>query len=453
LLALKSRLSVISGGPGTGKTRAVTRLLLILSEHEARCGRPCDVALLAPTGKAAQRLTESVSRGLSELGISPEASPIPATASTIHRALGSVPRAPTRFRHGVDRPLPHHVIVVDEASMVDLALMTKLVEAVPHDARLVLLGDRDQLASVEAGAIFGDILGSGSHQGHSGELVDLAAQIIGQRPPRALAPLPIADCTVHLSRSRRYVEDSGIGRVAKALRLRDTPAALEALSREPDAQLVEMSADTSELERFVLDGYRSYADASDPPERLARLERFRLLTAHRSGSRGVEALNLLTERVLARHTTLRPTPGTYDGRPILVLDNDYQLELWNGDIGVVGVAPNSGRLVAYFQRADGLRMVPLSRLPAHETVFAMTVHKSQGSEFERVALVLPERPSPVLTRELVYTAITRAKQRVQLFGSRSVLESGLSTEIRRASGLGEALRASPGEETEGVVSP
>lgn len=440
LLALRSRLAVISGGPGTGKTWTVTRLLLLLQEQAARRGRSLDVALLAPTGKAAQRLSESLRNGVVELGFDSESAPIPTQASTIHRALRTLPRSPTRFRHDRAHPLPSHVVIVDEASMVDLALMTKLVEAIAPDARLILLGDKDQLASVEAGAIFGDILGPGAHPGYGQQLALQAARVLGQEPPiHPPSQGTVLDASVHLRRSRRYAEDSGIGRVAEALRRRDAGDVVQALHREADARLVVVADSLAPLERAVLEGYAEYANERDPERRLALLDRFRVLTAHRAGRRGVAGMNQLCERVLGANTRLAPRSGAYDGQPIMVVDNDYQLELWNGDVGVIGPEPGTGRLVAYFQNGGVVRRIPLSRLPEHETVFAMTVHKSQGSEFARVAIVLPERPSPVLTRELLYTGITRAKRSVQVFGSEPVLLAGVRAEVRRASGLAARL--------------
>jgi exodeoxyribonuclease V alpha subunit len=449
LLGLRGRLAVISGGPGTGKTWTVTRLLLLLHEHGQQQGKVLNVALLAPTGKAAQRLSESLQHGLSELGFTPEQAPIATSASTIHRALRTLPRSPTRFRHNQSHPLPHDVVVIDEASMVDLALMTKLVEAISRDARLILLGDRDQLASVEAGAIFGDILGSSAHSGYSSTLVEAAERVLGQRPllaPSSLqskgtSEVSVRDATIHLRKSRRYADDSGIGRVAEALRGRDPDAVVQALSREEAARLVRIDDDLGPLEDAIVDGYGAYATERDPERRLSLLDGFRLLTAHREGRRGVADMNQLCERVLGTKTPLVPRSGPYDGQPIIIVDNDYQLELWNGDVGVIGHGEGVGRLVAYFRRGDGVRRIPLSRLPAHETVFAMTVHKSQGSEFDRIALVLPRHPSPVLTRELLYTAITRAKHSVRVFGAEAVLLAGVRAEIRRASGLSARLSA------------
>jgi exodeoxyribonuclease V alpha subunit len=411
-LALRARLAVISGGPGTGKTWTVAKLLLILQQLALEAHGPLQVALLAPTGKAAQRLSESIAQGLTGTSVSEAVlAAIPTEAMTIHRALGYQPRTPTRFTRTAKNPLPKDVVIVDEASMVDLALMTKLAEAVAPNARLVLLGDKDQLASVEAGAIFGDIL-------------------------RA----PIEGSTIHLDKSRRYDDDSGIGRLALALRDRSVERARAALDGANGARWVELPArDLSNLEAAVEEGFARYGNATTPEQRLAELGRFRILSAHRAGPRGVVELNAMCERVLERTTRLVPKSGPYVGQPILITSNDYTLELWNGDVGVLGTNPEGTRLVGYFQKDGELRSVPLSRLPRYETVFAMTVHKSQGSEFERVAVVLPEQPSPLLTRELLYTAITRGKREVTLFGSLDVFGQGIANGLRRSSGLADRL--------------
>ncbi len=446
LLAARSAFSVISGGPGTGKTTTVARLLLLLLDQQrARNLAPLRTWLLAPTGKAAQRLSESLEASLKRLNVDEDTvRALPNTASTIHRALGYNPRTPTRFRHNAARPLSADLIVVDEASMVDLALMTKLVEAVPPHARLILLGDKDQLASVEAGAIFGDIFNETSTARYSSGLLTLS-QRVGLNVTAADAPRSspiqarLSDCTVHLHRSYRYNEDGGIGKLAAALRRGDVEETIGALGDESEATWtrtdnLDEKAVLDELKGAIADGYREYFATRDPGERLHALSRFRVLCAHRRGSLGVEGINQLVEQSMPH---AGDGGGAYDGRPIMVTQNDYQLELFNGDVGVL--CRDGSRLAAFFDSASGLRRVQLSRLPGHETVFAMTVHKSQGSEFESVALVLPERPSPVFTRELLYTGVTRAKSSVRVFGSRAVLADGIRRPIHRSSGLKDAL--------------
>jgi exodeoxyribonuclease V alpha subunit len=402
---------------------------------------------------------------------------IPRDASTIHRALGYQPRTPTRFRHNAHNPLPVDVVVVDEASMVDLALMTKLVEAVPPSARLILLGDKDQLVSVEAGAILGDIYAE-AEPGFSEEFVRRVHEVTGERLPTAKssgAP-DVQDCLVHLTRSYRYPEGSAIAEFARAVNRGDADAALSVIDgnpeplapaprsrkkrvalnqlsfgfahheplfqRRPELEWVELRGTDDFARRLgpVIDrGFSAYVSERDPRRKLARLSGFRVLCAHRRGDLGAQTLNRWVEERLADRAGLNIDREFYDGRPLLITRNDYQLDLYNGDVGVV--APDSdGLLKAWFVGDDTrVRSFLPARLPPHETVFCMTVHKSQGSEFDRVLLVLPERPSPIVTRELLYTGVTRARTAVHLVASRSVLKVAINQRVERASGLREAL--------------
>jgi exodeoxyribonuclease V alpha subunit len=340
------------------------------------------------------------------------------TPATLHRALGFDPQAPTRFRHGADNPLPADAVIVDEASMVDLALMTKLAEAVRPEARLVLLGDKDQLASVEAGAILADIYDAPG----------------------------IAACTSRLEKSYRYDVQSGIGSLARAINRGDAEETLAVLRSETTMPYGRVALCTLEEHRplegtlgaTVREGFSVYLSATDPGERLERLTSFRVLCMHRRGPLGALTMNAAIEGHLAAAGMLDPSGTFYDGRPILITENDYQLALFNGDIGVVG--EHDGRLRAAFASAEeGVRWIDLGRLPPHETVFAMTVHKSQGSEFDRVALLLPPGRSPILTRELVYTGVSRARERVDIYGSPAILKEAIDRRIERASGLRQLL--------------
>ncbi len=399
-VALRRRLTVISGGPGTGKTSTVVRLLALLVEQADAAGRPRPrIAMAAPTGKAAARLGEAVSSALVAGGPrSLQASPsvraaIPAEASTIHRLLGVIPDGPRRFHHDADHPLPLDVLVVDEASMIDLALMTRLAEAVPPEARLLLLGDRDQLASVEAGAILGDICAGGP-----------------------------GDAVVELRHSFRFGPESGIRRLADAVNRGDAAAVLEVLRGDEhvDVALVAPPDDGPlgpVLAPLVREGYAPLLRRAAPADGLRSLDRFRVLCAHRRGLAGVEAVNPLCERTLARAGGLVPRGPWYAGRPVMVTSNDRQLRLFNGDVGLVDAGPD-GALRAFFPGPDGeLRSLAPTRLPRVETVFATTIHKSQGSEYDHVLVVLPRNPSPITTRELLYTAITRARRRVTVCAS------------------------------------
>lgn len=426
--AATRRLCVISGGPGTGKTSTVVKILALLAEQRARAGeRPLRVRLLAPTGKAAMRLTEAIRQAKSGLACSDDVrAAIPEEASTIHRALGSIDGSGTRFRHDGEHPLRADVVLVDEASMVDLALMSRLVAAVPPDARLILLGDKDQLASVEAGAVLGELCGSPT-----------------ERAARA-DDTPLASAIVELTHSFRYRRDSGIEALASAINAGDAPRALDILAdtRFPDVGRSDPAASgalSESLRAEALAGCRTYLAPDAPVDRLRALERFRILCAHRQGPHGVAGTNDEIERLLADERLIDRRVGpTYAGRPIMITRNDYQLQLFNGDVGTI--VAREGKQLAFFVAPDGEeRLYSPARLPPHETVFAMTVHKSQGSEFDRVAVLLGDRSSPLLTRELLYTAVTRARQAVTLYATQAVLEEAIARRTERGSGLRDAL--------------
>jgi exodeoxyribonuclease V alpha subunit len=365
------------------------------------------------------------------------------------------PRRPTRFLRGADDPLPADVVVVDEVSMVDLALMAKLLDAVPTTARLILLGDRDQLASVEAGAILGDIC-AGDGAERSAAFVERLTSLgcDGGDAPGDGAASGLRDCIVRLTHSHRFRAGSGIGAVARAVNAGDATAALAALRRPGDATLDRRSADDATLHvppeqardarairEVAVAGYRDFLSAATPTEALDRLDRFRVLCAHREGAFGAAGLNEAIAGWLEAAGLLRRggEGGWYHGRPIIVTENAHQLQLYNGDTGVI--LEEEGRPRAFFRAADGdgIRSLAPTRLPAHDSVFAMTVHRSQGSEFARVVLVLPSRPSAVLTRELLYTGLTRARESVLVVGSPAVLRAAIAERVQRASGLRERL--------------
>ncbi len=445
LVFLRRRLTVISGGPGTGKTYTVAKALVLLQEQALATGRPLHrILLAAPTGKAAQRLGDAIRDTLASLAVEPERLAIPTQASTLHRALGFQASKPTRFRRDARHPLPEDVVVVDEASMVDLALMTKLVRAVRPDARLLLLGDKDQLASVEAGAILSDIY-AGAGQGVSRALRREIGDFAGMRLPEASAHTEpgLQDGMVHLTESHRFDDDGGIAALARAVNAGDGPAALEVLGRGGAVSLVPV-AGRRELEEvlgaLVAEKLGDLREGS-PAERLARLDRFRVLAAHRRGPFGVAGLNAFVAAALGRCGRLEPRGSFYDGRPVIVVANDYDSGLFNGDVGVLASVSASAPLRAWFrgETTGALRELSPARLPQHETAFALSVHKSQGSECSEVVFVLPERPSPVLTRELVYTAVTRARKKVTILGSESVLRHAVATRVERASGLADRL--------------
>jgi exodeoxyribonuclease V alpha subunit len=450
LVAVLRRFCVISGGPGTGKTYTVVRILALLVEQALAAGRRAPrMTLLAPTGKAAARLAEAILDGKATLACAPEVvAAIPHEAATIHRGLGAMPGR-SGFRHGPDNPLVTDVVLVDEASMVDLALMANLVDAMPPQARLILLGDRDQLASVEAGAVLGDICDSGAVRSFSPAFTDrLAARRGASRPIAAdrVAVGGIGECIVELTHSYRYRREGGIGRLARAINAGDVDAVFAALAAGGGVACLDPAPDGAlgaALERAVLDGFAACLQVADPLERLRALGRFRVLCAHRRGRFGVETVNAQISALLADAGLIRPDGALYDGRPILITRNDYQLDLFNGDVGTIVRDPQqAGAYLAAFLDPDGApRYVAPSRLPPHDTVFAVSVHQSQGSEFDAVAVLLPEEPSPIVSRELLYTAVTRARERATLYASRAVVEHAVTHRIERASGLRDALWA------------
>ncbi|MED5372422.1 MAG: exodeoxyribonuclease V subunit alpha [Myxococcota bacterium] len=440
--------SVISGGPGTGKTTTVARLLVVLQQQALAKGAPLRIQLLAPTGKAAARLSESLQASLSSMDLpEPLLAAMPERASTIHRALGWLPRTPTRFAHNAKRPLAADLVLVDEASMVDLSLMAKLVQAVPDHARLILLGDQNQLASVEAGAILGDICNAGGHPRGRSEQMRLQLEQLGADVPDTLpsAAAGPQDCIVQLTHSYRFDDSSGIGALARAINAGSSSDTLGVLAdtRFKDVALRELSGGgprkSRALRAALLSGFSPLCQLQDPAQALDALGRLRVLCAHRKGAWGVRALNQLAQGLLAGQGLIPLGEDWYPGRPVMITRNDYTLELFNGDVGIA-LRDASGRLLVWFEGSDGApRAVHPARLPPHETVYATTVHKSQGSEFDRVLLLLPAHRSPLLTRELLYTGVTRARKQVEIFGTRQVLGAGVLERVQRASGLRAAL--------------
>ncbi|MBB4011388.1 exodeoxyribonuclease V subunit alpha [Niveibacterium umoris] len=444
-LALQGGLTVISGGPGTGKTHTVVGLLaaLLTLQPDTR------VALAAPTGKAAARMMDTLRRRTADLPAAIRER-LPNEAWTIHRLLGVTSEA-GRFRHHRDNPLPIDALVVDEASMLDLALATRLVEAMPTGARLILLGDKDQLAAVEAGAVFAELSSTMAFSpACSATLAALAGGETDTLIDHDGPPAALPDAVMWLTESRRFRADSGIGRLAGEINAGRGEAALAWLQAGENGALRwfddagDAPGDT--VREALLTGYAPYfaalgdaATARDPAALMQALERFRVLCAVQAGPRGVAAINTLVGSRVRRLTGPASSSPWYRGRAVMILRNDYALRVFNGDIGLCVLGPD-GALAVAFPEADGdWRYLTPSRLPEHADAFAITVHKSQGSEFARVHLLLPESAGAVLTRELVYTAVTRATEAVEISGDDQVFEQACRTPTRRRSGLGGQL--------------
>lgn len=519
-MALSGRLTIVSGGPGTGKTTTVVGVLACLLDARA----DLRIALAAPTGKAAQRMQEALLARAGDLP--PElAARLPQTSYTLHRLLGSGPGG--RFRHHRDNPLPYDVVVIDEASMIDVAMAAHLLDAVAPHTRLVMLGDKDQLAAVEAGAVFAELsarpafsaqgvkriagaLGIG--EGRLAQALPRLAEDVVERPERFrqtdrsadhasdlfdappddlfAAPgnvasnsasnvadrrhadpygadasaasarfgtavhesqSPLADCVVWLERNYRFGLESPIGRLSLAIRNGAASAALDVLLDDATQRAASLYEDAHvalaerTVERLAA-GFAPYANAlaaalaaetPDPLPLFDALNRFRVLCATRLGPRGVDQVNALMAAQVRRSAGVTLAVGAqwFAGRPVMVTRNDYALGLFNGDIGIA-LPGAGGALRVYFRTADGgLRAVSPAALPPHDTAFALTVHKSQGSEFEHAVLMLPSTFSRVLSRELVYTAITRARERVEVIGASAVLAQAIATPTQRDSGL------------------
>lgn len=432
--AVRKRVAVISGGPGTGKTTTVVRLLAALLEQPG--GERLAIGLAAPTGKAAARMAEAIRNAKASLPVSEAIkAALPEQARTLHRLLGSRGDRP-QVRHTAANPLALDVLVVDEASMVDLAMMAKLLDALPANGRLILLGDKDQLCAVEAGAVFAELCdGRGFNASAAADLQRLTGQSVPVEAPTS----QLGDAVVLLTHSHRFAGDSGIGELARRINGGDARGTLSLL-QEGRSDLHWQSAPTpAALLTRIEQGYEGYlqaARAGEPAAAFAAFNQFRVLTAQREGAFGVAGLNEALEARYKRRFKLAERERWYAGRAVMVQSNDYALGLFNGDIGICLQTELGLRVL--FESEEGFRTFTTARLPSHETALAMTVHKSQGSEFSDVLLVLPEQPSPLLTRSLFYTGITRAKNKVEIWALAPRISEAVNTKAERAAGL--ALR-------------
>ena len=492
--AFSKKLAVITGGPGTGKTTTVTKLLFLLAQESLMT-----IKLVAPTGKAAARLSESIKA--SKVRLKQELAPfadkinldnlsrVPEEASTLHRLLGVIPNS-HQFRHHKDNPLRLDLLVIDEASMVDLPMMHKVLSALPSHARLILLGDQDQLASVEAGAVLADICAglklSNPHAGskwqmrYSAHYAQSLSTLTGFDLRGFINESPkIGDSLCMLMHSHRFKGDAGIGQLAAAVNNSDKARIMqvwqkgyEELTWIEHQKTHSGNTGLDELLSLAVTHYRRYLElakhaSSTPTEIIDCYNEFRILCAMRAGEYGVDGINLGVTNALKQAKLISTELEFYQGRPVIIQSNDYNLGLFNGDIGLILLDSGQSeqelsdrkvashprhsplrltppRLMAHFIQADGsiLKVLP-ARLPSHDTSFAMTVHKSQGSEFSSVSLVLPLWPSlaqkQLLSKELVYTAITRAKKHFTCLGSQTAFEHASLQATQRSSGLARRL--------------
>lgn len=448
LSALTQGFTVVSGGPGTGKTYTLAKLILIMHQLDPSAG--LRIKLAAPTGKAVMRLQQSIERAMRAMGHHLGDPPFgPENIQTLHRLLGAR-EGPSGFTHHPDNQLLVDMVMVDEASMIDLALMAALMGAMPDDARLVLIGDKNQLASVEAGAVLGDIC-MGVDDQHAPSMQQDAA---GTRDG------VLEDRIVLLTNGYRFGKQSGIDALAAAVHAGDFHEAEHLLNKKTCRDvsfksIKDTQALQSALHSLAMENMAPSFEKNDPVEMMARLEGLVILSPLRNGPWGINTLNPWVEQVLIKHGSIKPwdagREGWYPGRPVMVEQNDYHHHLFNGDLGVVAHTNgnvNASLTVYFSDNAGGYKTVPVQQLPAHQTAYAMTVHKSQGSEFDRVVLVLPQRETPLLTRELIYTAITRARGSVEIWGTRQSLKMAIRQRIKRTSGLGPLLWPSGKKESD-----
>lgn len=439
-VAATSRLCVISGAPGTGKTRTIAlicALLMILAGKDE-----LSFALAAPTGKAAARLKETIAQTGASLHLR-RALKLPADASTIQRLLGARGDS-LHFRHNAKNPLTADVVIVDEASMIDLALLAKLFDAIRPEARIILVGDKDQLASVEAGSAFRDICTPGFKLGISASLAEAFAKTTGEKLDGTSAErAPIHSVVVELRRNYRFRPAAGIGELSNAVNRGDAKAAIAVLKSggpvrwRPTPSLRNFER---ELRERIFPRFEKLLRLSDPAIALKQLGEFAVLCALRRGPFGADTVNALLEGMLRETGLIEGTGRYHAGEPIIIVRNDYNIGLFNGDLGIVLTDIVTGELRVFF-RGEGEEVLNFApgRLPAHEPAFALTVHKSQGSEFHDALVILPERDAPVLTRELLYTGITRVRETVEVWSSEEILRQTIERKIERSSGLRERL--------------
>lgn len=446
LQCMLSDFSILTGGPGTGKTRTLAKLLSICFAVQPEIS----IRLAAPTGKAAMRMLESLRDSASAMPAKVRDKIMALESSTLHLLLGSR-MDDVRFRHDSANPLDYDLIVVDEASMVDIPMMARLLSALKPGCRLVLLGDRNQLASVDAGSLMGDFCRSvepvngfsAAHADWLNRFISDPGRVIPEDIKNTVGDALLADSLVELQYSHRFKELGQIGRLARAVVTNDQ-ALIGTIMDEPTNNVLRFCTDRfDEAIREFADGYADFIREQDTAEALKKFNRLRILTTLREGPLGLYAINQKVEEYLASKKLLKVTGIFYHNRPVMVTRNNRDRNLYNGDVGIVRREGEGYRV--WFPSDDPLQ--PRSLLPAYlnhaETTFAMTIHKSQGSEFDRVMVVLPEDArSPLLTRELLYTGITRARNEAVILGAREIVLQSSSRSVKRVSAIRERLNSS-----------
>lgn len=441
-----SNFSVITGGPGTGKTYTVTALLAVLLDQHIE---PRKIALAAPTGKAAARLTQSIQRDISDLLDKLGLPRVTFEAVTLHKLVGARPGR-VRPRHHSGSPLLYDVVIIDEASMIDLPMMSRTFDALANDARIVLIGDKDQLHSVESGMVLGDICGGRTRAELSQTRCDELAQLgVTGIPASANPGGSIADHIVYLEKSHRVQDDGGISKLAVAINEGDVESALSLFdsSAQPNLTLLPQRSENIDrvLREHVVPAFEKFTSADSPQSAIEKMTATGVLCALRRGPGGAAGINALVEKLLLDAGAIEKGQHYYHGRPLMITENSSHQRLYNGDQGIVLCDENGVARVHFL--LDGAdretRVISPARLPGHETFYAMTIHKSQGSEYSTVIVILPEADSPILSRELLYTAITRARGQVILLSNQEQLQACIERRSVRQSGLREKFWAEP----------
>lgn len=437
--AVLNNFTIITGGPGTGKTTTVAKMLSILFNINPEL----KVALAAPTGKAAARMAESLKEASAGIDQRVARKMQSLEPSTIHRLLKTVTDTPY-FKHNRQNPLNHDVVIIDESSMIGVALFAKLLDAIGPQTRLIMLGDKDQLASVEAGSLFGDLCQAQDQLNmFSPERTALINELNGTLDHEVpyteqASNHPLFQHIVELRFSHRFTSDGGIGKLSKAIINNDVPALTGFLLPDADPQVLVDEHHSHQLFESFASGYAEYINELDIQTALRKLNKLRVLCAIREGDQGLHALNRKVEQYLAGKGLLRLKGDFYENRPIIITSNNYALGLFNGDVGIFRPDTN-GVLKAWFEDSTGtLRAIFPGLISQVETVFVMTIHKSQGSEFDQVMVVLPLKEQiSMLTRELLYTGVTRAKHKIFIQGTKSVIMQTAEGKVERASGIAQ----------------